>query len=91
MCIMACLALWSVADGFIGSFYWKSYVGEVKTLANSLPNTLTVKHKENKSLTGKSVTELSQGVLFVILGSRKIKSSSLVLNTSPHEQNSLLV
>lgn len=62
MCIMACLALWSVTDGFIGSFYWKSYVGEIKTLANSLPNTLTVRHKENKSLTGKNVPELSQGV-----------------------------
>lgn len=59
---MACLALWSVTDSFIGSFYWESYVGEIKTPANSLPNTLTVKRKENKSLTGKNVSQLSQGV-----------------------------
>lgn len=30
MCIMACLALWSVADGFIGNFYWKNDVGEIE-------------------------------------------------------------
>lgn len=59
---MACLALWSVTDGFIGSFYWESYVGEIKTPANSLPNTLTVKHKENKSLSDKNISQLSQGV-----------------------------
>lgn len=45
MCIMVCLALWLVTDGFIESFYWKSYVGEIKPLANSLPNALTVRHK----------------------------------------------
>lgn len=50
---MACLALWSVTDGFTGNFYWKSDVGEIKTPANSLPNAFTVKLKENKSLTGK--------------------------------------
>lgn len=62
MYIMACLALWSVTDGFIGNFYWKNDVGEIKTPANSLPYTLTVKHKENKFLTGKNVSELSQGM-----------------------------
>lgn len=62
MYIMVCLALWPVTDGFIGNFYWKNDVGEIKPPANSLPNTLTVNHKENKFLTGKNVSELSQGM-----------------------------